>query len=129
MPNLEITLPKQMNSHEKQNMGSALDTCFQSYAELDIGLEILFKEYGQENIYSTADKNSIHCHLFCPRLPRKRKQALVKHMTEIVAQTYDHVIFHISEHSYDNIGVNGQLLSDMVPNCAERKFYYDLSDE
>ena len=132
MPNLEITLPKQLSPQDKQDLGQALDTCFQSYAGLDIGLEILFKEYAAEDTYSASDNGSIHCHLFCPRLPRQRKQDLVKHMTETISDSIsasDYMIFHISEHPYDNVGVNGQLLSNMIPDCAERKFYYDLSDE
>ena len=33
---------------------------------------------------------------------------------------------HICEHPYDNVVVNGRLLTDSYEECARRSFYYDL---
>ena len=38
------------------------------------------------------------------------------------------VIF-IVEHPYDNVGVEGELLSDIYEQSAQREFYYHLPDD
>ncbi|MBI4534132.1 MAG: tautomerase family protein [Candidatus Melainabacteria bacterium] len=74
----------------------------------------------------------LHLNLYCPRLTRSKKQLLVRLLTEAfvvaVQQRHWEPVIHINEHPYDNVGVGGQLLSDAYPECAARKFYYELSE-
>ena len=35
-------------------------------------------------------------------------------------------VIHIQEHPYDNVGVDGELLSDLFPELVKRKFDYPL---
>ncbi len=76
------------------------------------------------------DPPYIHFLLYCPRLKRSAKQALAKSMTDaFVTATQQPAwkpILHISEHPYDNIAVEGKLLSDAYKECAERPFYYPI---
>lgn len=37
-------------------------------------------------------------------------------------------VIHICEHPYDNVCVEGKLLSDQYDACAKSKFYYDVDD-
>lgn len=36
-------------------------------------------------------------------------------------------VIHLCEHPYDNVGVEGKLLSELYPELAQRPYYYDLS--
>lgn len=63
--------------------------------------------------------------ILCPRLDRERKVAVVKEVTEGFSRASGiepgHVTVHIQEHSYDNIGVGGRVLTDLYPELAERE--------
>ena len=66
-----------------------------------------------------------HIIVYCPRLTREKKSACVAALTEAFVSTTGHsaeiLTIHIEEHSYDNIGVGGKLLTDAYPELAERE--------
>ena len=70
--------------------------------------------------------------MYIPRIDRKTKQTLVdsftKAFTDSVGNDDWKPVIHICEHPYDNVGVEGQLLSDAYEACANAKFYYDVED-
>lgn len=66
--------------------------------------------------------------LYSPRLTREKKVACVAALTEAFERTTgisgEHLVIHIEEHSYDNVGVGGKLLTDAIPELAERERQY-----
>jgi 4-oxalocrotonate tautomerase family enzyme len=66
-----------------------------------------------------------HIVVYCPILGRERKAACVAALTQAFREATgfeaENLVIHVNEHSYDNIGVGGQLLSDAYPELAERE--------
>ena len=66
-----------------------------------------------------------HIIVYCPRLERDKKIACVAALTEAFEKTTGHsaelLTIHIEEHSYDNIGVAGKLLTECFPELAEKE--------
>jgi 4-oxalocrotonate tautomerase family enzyme len=66
-----------------------------------------------------------HIVVYCPRLSRDRKAACVAALTDAFEKSTglsaEHLVIHIEEHSYDNVGVGGRLLTDAFPELAERE--------
>lgn len=58
-------------------------------------------------------------------MTREKKAACVAALTEAFARSTGHdvenLVIHIEEHSYDNVGVGGRLLTDTYPELAERE--------
>ena len=73
-----------------------------------------------------------HIDIQGPRLSRAKKAAVVAGVTkaycEATGMDPEHLIIHLSEHPYDNIGVGGQLLTDAIPELRDRPWYYPLDD-
>jgi len=69
-----------------------------------------------------------HIVVYCPRLEKEKKIACVAALTEAFERTTGHsadlLTIHIEEHSYDNVGVAGRLLSETYPELAERDRLY-----
>jgi len=66
-----------------------------------------------------------HIIVYCPRLEREKKIACVAALTKAFERATGHsaelLTIHIEEHSYDNIGVAGKLLTESFPELAERE--------
>ncbi|SFU16711.1 4-oxalocrotonate tautomerase [Pseudovibrio denitrificans] len=66
-----------------------------------------------------------HIVVYSPRLTREKKVACVAALTKAFEESTglgaDLLTIHIEEHSYDNIGVGGKLLTDAYPEIAERE--------
>jgi 4-oxalocrotonate tautomerase family enzyme len=69
-----------------------------------------------------------HIIVYCPRLERDKKIACVAALTEAFARTTGHdaeiLTIHIEEHSYDNVGVGGKLLSETYPDLAKKEIEF-----
>ena len=65
-----------------------------------------------------------HIVVYCPPMNRERKAACVAALTRAFAESTgfepELLVIHIAEHSYDNVGVAGKLLSDAYPELAEK---------
>jgi hypothetical protein len=54
---------------------------------------------------------------------------MTRALVEVMGKPDWKPVIHLCEHPYDNVGVDGQLLSDSYEELAGRKYYYDLSNE
>jgi len=58
-------------------------------------------------------------------MTRETKSACVAALTEAFVQSTGHsadiLTIHIEEHSYDNVGVGGKLLSELYPELKEKE--------
>ncbi len=137
MPSLEISIPR-LDATIKHRVAHALTEAFA--ASTPFGADIFgirFFEYDPGAVYvggRIADEASDHPYLhflfYCPRLKRDGKQKLATALTQaFIVSTGKpswQPIIHICEHPYDNVAVEGRLLSDAYEECAKRKFYYEL---
>lgn len=66
-----------------------------------------------------------HIVVQCPVLTRPQKVAVVAGITDAFARATgiepEHVVVHLQEHSYDDIGVGGRLLADIEPALREKE--------
>ncbi len=140
MPSLEITLPR-TEVQKKEKLAAELTKVFDESTKF--GAEIFgiyFNEYEQGSAASggvlcekISDRPYLHMLLYCPRISRVTKQKLVESFSSVFTTVLGNEewkpVIHICEHPYDNIGVNGKLLSDSYEECAKSEFYYELPRE
>lgn len=130
MPCLELTLPE-CDKAVKAALAESLTAAFAgSTGHSREIFHIAFHELrpGQSAVAGALDAGPyLHLLLYCPRLSREQKQALVRGFSGAVREHFGKdPILHIVEHPYDDVGVNGQLLSDLFPELRGRKFYYPM---
>lgn len=138
MPCLDITLPRTLRPIKDQLARELTDAFSAATGHSGEIFSILFHEYAPDQAYtggrpvdaSASGSPYVHFHLFCPRLRRSSKQKVVAAFTERFTRVLDlpgwAPVIHISEHPYDNVGIEGALLSDKFDECAKRPFYYEL---
>ncbi len=140
MPCLEITMPK-VEAETKEKLSAELTKAFDESTKF--GPEIFgiyFDEYepGQAASGGTICDEStgrpyLHMVLYCPRVGRSTKQKLVEAFSSVFVSVLEkpdwQPVIHIDEHPYDNVGVNGKLLSDSYDELTKSKFYYELPTE
>ncbi len=137
MPCLEVTMPAS-DGATHQTLATRLTDAFDEATTFGKDIfAIRFCEYQAGETATAgevwdgkADRPYLHMLLYCPRVTRKTKQALVAGLTSAFTESLDRPdwkpVIHICEHPYDNVGVEGELLSDTYEQCAAAKFYYDL---
>jgi phenylpyruvate tautomerase PptA (4-oxalocrotonate tautomerase family) len=138
MPCLEVTLPRTTREVKALLMSRLTDIAEALGMERSI-LRIRFCEYdvgdaGMNGKLWDGERNPfLHFLLYCPRLKRSTKKALIERMSQAFAEITGHAdwlpVFHICEHPYDNIGAGGKVLPERHPEVAGRKFYYDLPED
>ena len=140
MPCLEIPMPT-MNSDLKARLAERLTRAFSVATSHPVEiLGVRFHEYGDGEaasggvLYSDSDSRPyLHLLVYCPRLTLESKRELVESLTREFCAALDKPdwkpVIHICEHPYENVGVNGKLLSDAYPELAERPYYYELPRE
>ncbi len=140
MPCLEISMPK-TSGETREKLAAQLTDIFA--AETPFGAEIFgirFMEYSPSEAASGGrlftggeSRPYLHFLFYGPRIGRLVKQKLVAGwtaaFTECVGNSNWRPVIHICEHPYDNVGVEGQLLSEAYEQCAKSNFYYSLSDD
>lgn len=140
MPCMELTMPK-ADPRVKRLLSEKMTNAFSEATghSRDI-FGIYFREYGSEETSNGGKlwdgKTGIpylHIALFCPRLRRSVKRIvvslLVAAFVECIEKPDWKPVIHITEHPYDNVGVDGKLLSDLFEECAKREFYYKLPND
>ncbi len=137
MPCLEISLPK-ISNDTKATLATELTRAFCETTGHDAEIfGIRFFEYepgcaaqGGKLFTDNAVPPYLHLLLYCPRLKRSVKQILATRLTETFVKAANQPnwspVIHICEHPYDNVVVQGIVLSDLFEECAKRPFYYDL---
>ena len=140
MPCLEMTLPK-IDDSTKTELTERLTSVFADITGFEPEIfGICFKEYDRGNAASGGklwhggeDRPYLHFVLYTSRTKKSVKQSLVDKFTsvfiDVIGKPDWKPVIHLIENPYDNVGVNGQLLSDQYDECKNRKFYYDTSDE
>jgi phenylpyruvate tautomerase PptA (4-oxalocrotonate tautomerase family) len=139
MPCLDISLPR-TTLEIKSALIERLTATAQQVAGFEPSiLRIRFYEYnvGEAGVggklWDGTDHAYLHFLLFCPRLKRSVKKALIESMsrdfTDVTGRPDWLPVFHICEHPYDNIGAGGKILPERHPEVAGRKFYYDLPED
>lgn len=140
MPCIEVTMPE-TDAKTKELLSTKLTDAFAEAS--GIPAEIFGIRYNEFAAGTTASGGKIwnggderpylHMILYSPRLNRATKQKLVASLTQAFVEGIGNPewkpVIHLAEHPFDNVGVDGQLLSDAFEGCANRKFYYDLQDE
>jgi len=138
MPCMEVTLPR-LDNESKGRLARSLTDAYADGTGLDRDrIGIRFQDYGPgETAYAgVLDEGAgdgrpyVHVVLYCPKQTREVKQGIVRRMNAGIRDLLDlagcRPVIHIQEHPYDNVGVDGELLSDLFPELAGRKFYYPL---
>ena len=140
MPCLEISMPA-TEPEVKKKLIAGLTKAFDKSTTFGTAIfGICFHEYDANCAASggkiwdgQAGRPYLHMLLYCPRVDRATKQNLVKSLTlaftTAIGKDDWKPVIHICEHAYDNIGVEGNLLSDSFEACADSKFYYELPRE
>ncbi len=140
MPCLEISMPR-VDAETKEKLSDALTKVFDESTKF--GAEIFGIRYHEYDIGQSASGGTVwdgrsgrpylHMLLYIPRIDRATKQMLVEKFSQAFVQVIGKEnwvpVIHICEHPYDNVGVEGKLLSDQYDACAKSKFYYDVGDE
>lgn len=137
MPCLEIVIPG-VDPKIKEVLAERLTKAFAESTKFPTDIfGIRFIEYkpgetasGGKMWDGKSGRPYIHFLLYCPRIDRKAKQDLVKSFTKAYTDCIENTewkpVIHICEHPYDNVGVEGELLSDTYKECAKSQFYYEL---
>ncbi|MFQ5498815.1 MAG: tautomerase family protein [Candidatus Zixiibacteriota bacterium] len=140
MPCLEITLPE-IDRGTKEQLVCRLTEAFTNATSFPAAIfGMRFHEYtpgeagtGGKLCDGGEERPYIHFLFYGPRLNRKTKQQLVRALgrayTDVIGKPDWQPVIHLCEFPYDNVGVNGELLSDTYDECASAKFYFDLSDK
>lgn len=122
MPCLEISMPV-ASTETRQTLSAELTKAFSEIAGYPADIfGIRFHEYEENTAASggkLVDKRTqrpyLHFLLYCPRLKRNVKQKLVTKFTRVFTEAVGNKdwwpVIHICEHPYDNVGVEGKLLS------------------
>lgn len=138
MPCLEIYLPE-TNRETKSRLADRLTALFAECSGFPAEIfAIHFNEYQPDQIAiagklwdGQTGRPYLHMVLYIPRIKRSVKQKLVAEFSTAFAECVNHPdwkpVIHICEHPYDNVGVEGQLLSDAYEACANKSFYYDMN--
>lgn len=136
MPCLEVSMPA-TNLKTRETLVNELTAAFAESTSFPSEIfGIRFHEYELNyaasggRMITQAERPYVHFVLYSPRITREAKQKLVERFTQAYTRVMDqptwHPVIHISEHPYDNVGVEGKLLSDAYEQLRERKFYYDM---
>ena len=137
MPCLEVSLPR-IDRKKKELLTAQLTEAFANSTGFDAGIfGIRYSEYKEGEVASggtmwdgQSGRPYLHMLLYCPRLTRTSKQKVVDTFSTVFTKCLGKPdwkpVIHICEHPYDNVGVEGRLLSDSYEACANSKYYYDL---
>lgn len=139
MPCLEITLPR-VDDDTRQALAAELNRAFVEATGFpgDIfGVRFFQYEVGEVSagdgkIWNGEGHPYLHMLLYCPRLGRAAKQKAAELLTRAFSKAAGNEgwkpVLHICEHPYDNVAIEGKLLSELFPELAQRKFYYSLEE-
>jgi 4-oxalocrotonate tautomerase len=138
MPCLEITMPR-IDHATKARLASELTAAFAEATGFEPEIfGISFREYepGEAahggKLWDGSGVPHLHFLLYIPRISRAAKQRVAAGFTGVFGACLgkpDWVpVIHIDEHPYDNVGVDGRILSELHPPLEKLAFYYPLTD-
>lgn len=138
MPCLEISMPE-TSIETKEKLAKSLTDTFgdaSGYPSEIFGIH--FNEYKQGYAASggkicdpEVERPYIHFLLYIPRINRDQKKKLVAGFSKAFTATLGKPgwipVVHISEHPYENVGVEGDLLADKFEELGKKEYYYSLN--
>lgn len=134
MPFLEICMPR-MDPRKTESLASRINEEFIDATGFeDEILRIQFMAYDPDTLATggqvAAGNSFVHMILYTPRLRFDVKRSIVSGLTQVFREASEEsnfqVMIHIHEFPYDNIGLDGQLLTDTDDELASRPYYYVL---
>lgn len=138
MPCLDVVLPRTTPEIKRTLIVKLTDAAAAAGLERDI-FRVFIREYGAGEAglagvpWDGTGLPALHLVLYCPRLPRARKQLLHEHLsrafTEAVGNPEWWPVIHIIEHPYDNLGLHGRISWEAIPELKSRCFYYELPED
>jgi len=93
----------------------------------DEKLFVRFSEFGQNDLGESGTLSGAkpaHVVAYCPRLRFEVKRSLASGLTNAFVEYEIKPLIHIFEFPYENIAMDGRLLTDADDELASRPFYY-----
>jgi phenylpyruvate tautomerase PptA (4-oxalocrotonate tautomerase family) len=130
MPWMEVTIPK-TDQRKKEQLIGALNQEFIDATGFED--EVLYVRFSEVEEGSAGASGKIeqqiqfaHVVVFTPRMRFDVKRSVVAGITRALETVSAKPLIHIVEFPYDNIGVDGQLLTDADEELASRPYYFVL---
>ena len=130
MPWMEVTIPK-IEGSVREQLASDLNQHFIDATGFeDEILYIRFSEFDPDTAAAggklLAEAAIAHVILYTPRMRFDVKRSVVAGIAAAFQPVSAKPLIHILEFPYDNIGVDGQLLTDADDELASRPYYFVL---
>jgi phenylpyruvate tautomerase PptA (4-oxalocrotonate tautomerase family) len=127
MPWMEVTILKSETAVKQQLLERLNREFIDATGFEDEVLYIRFSEFekgdfGKSGSFADADVANVL--VYCPRLRFDVKRSLASGLTNAFEGTGMKPFLYIMEFPYENIAVDGQLLTDADEELASRPFYY-----
>lgn len=131
MPWMEVTMPADVAGVKEQFVARLNQEFIDATGFEDEVLYVRFSEFdpGSAGAGGTISKDQTFAHvvLYTPRMRFDVKRSVVAGITNAFDQLLKiKPLIHIMEFPYDNIGVDGQLLTDTDEELASRPYYFVL---
>jgi len=130
MPWMEVTMPTSDAAVKQQLIASLNQEFIDATGFEDEILYIRFSEFEAGTAGAAGqlaqDKNFAHLILYTPRMRFDVKRSVVAGLTKSFELAGIKPLIHILEFPYDNIGFDGQLLTDADEELASRPYYFVL---
>jgi phenylpyruvate tautomerase PptA (4-oxalocrotonate tautomerase family) len=130
MPWMEVTIPTSDKAVRQELIASLNQQFIDATGFEDEVLYIRFSEFEPEMAGAAGtispDHTFAHLILYTPRMRFDVKRSVVAGLTRAFESLKIKPLIHILEFPYDNIGVNGELLTDADDELASRPYYFVL---
>ena len=130
MPWMEVTIPKTDRQKIEQLLAKLNQEFIDGTGFEDEILYVRFSEFETGTAGASGqisqEPNFAHVVLYTPRLRFDIKRSVIAGLTRAFEIVSAKPLIHILEFPYDNIGVEGQLLTDADDELASRPYYYVL---
>jgi phenylpyruvate tautomerase PptA (4-oxalocrotonate tautomerase family) len=130
MPWMEVTIPKTDQQIKEQLTASLNQQFIDATGFEDEVLYIRFSEFDSASAGASGQlsqaESFAHVILYTPRMRFDVKRSVVAGLTSAFDLIKIKPLIHILEFPYDNIGADGQLLTDADDELASRPYYFVL---
>jgi len=124
---MEVTMPKTDQAAKEQLLSRLNQEFIDATGFEDETLYVRFSEFEQDDLWESGKLSGVkvaHIILYCPRLRFDVKRSLVGGVNSAFNDIATKSFIHIAEFPYENIAMDGCLLTDADEELASRPFYY-----
>jgi hypothetical protein len=123
---MEIAIPQTSQIQKEQLFAKIQREFIDATGFEDEKLFVRFSEFHQDELKESGAPSTAAAHvtMYCPRLRFDVKRSLASGLTNAFAESGIRPLIHIFEFPYENIAVDGTLLTDADDELASRPFYY-----